>query len=85
MHRARGKRQVQREFLRSADLILGIGYDVIEVEYEQWIKDAPLVSVDIDPVDADSSVKIAHEVVGDLDASLKTHKRFHARQLRMAV
>ena len=67
----RGKRQVQREFLRNADLILGIGYDVIEAEYEQWIKDAPLVSVDIDPVDADSSVDIAHEVVGDLDASLK--------------
>ena len=67
----RGKRQVQREFLRSADLILGIGYDVIEVEYEQWIKDVPLVSVDIDPVDADSSVEIAHEVVGDLDASLR--------------
>ena len=67
----RGKRQVQREFLRSADMILGVGYDVIEVEYEQWIKDVPLVSVDIDPVDADSSVDIAHEVVGDLDASLR--------------
>ncbi len=72
----RGKRQVQREFLQSADLIVGIGYDVVEVEYEQWIKDVPLVSVDIDPVDADSSVRIAHEVVGDLDASLKRMNDF---------
>jgi acetolactate synthase-1/2/3 large subunit len=61
---------VQRRFLRSADLIVGLGYDVIEVEYEQWIGDVPLASVDIEPVDADESVNIVHEVVGDLDASL---------------
>ncbi len=72
----RGKRQVQRAFLRSADLIVGLGYDVVEVEYEQWIGDVPLVSVDVDPVDADSSVRIAHEVVGDLDASLRRMNDF---------
>ncbi len=72
----RGKRQIQRAFLQGADLILGVGYDVVEVEYEQWIKDAPLASVDIEPVDADSSVNVAHEVVGDLDASLRRMRDF---------
>ena len=66
----RARRQVQREVLRQADLIVGIGYDVVEVEYEAWIGDVPLLSIDIDPVDADPRVTIAHEVVGDLDTSL---------------
>jgi acetolactate synthase I/II/III large subunit len=66
----RARRQIQRELLQSADLIVGLGYDVAEVEYEAWIGNVPLLSVDIEPVDADPSVTIAHEVVGDLDASL---------------
>jgi acetolactate synthase-1/2/3 large subunit len=66
----RARRQVQREFLRGADLVVGLGYDVVEVEYEAWIGDAPLVAVDTDAVDADGSVRIVHEIVGDLDVSL---------------
>ena len=50
---------------------MGLGYDVVEVEYEAWIGKVPLLSIDVDPVDADASVTIAHEVVGDLDASLE--------------
>jgi acetolactate synthase I/II/III large subunit len=67
----RSRRQVQRELLRSADLVVGLGYDVVEVEYEAWIGKVPLLSIDVDPVDADPSVTIAHEVVGDLEASLE--------------
>jgi len=66
----RARRQVQRELLRSADLVVGLGYDVVEVEYEAWIGKVPLLSIDVDPVDADRSVTIAHEVIGDLDAAL---------------
>jgi acetolactate synthase-1/2/3 large subunit len=66
----RARRQVQRELLRSADLVVGLGYDVVEVEYEAWIGKVPLLSIDVDLVDADPSVTIAHEVVGDLDDSL---------------
>jgi acetolactate synthase-1/2/3 large subunit len=62
---------VQREFLRGADLVVGLGYDVVEVEYEAWIGEVPLLAVDIEPVDADPGVTIAHEVVGDLEASLR--------------
>ncbi len=66
----RSRRQVQRAFLRGADLIVGLGYDTIEVEFEQWIGPVPLVNVDIEPADTDGSVQIAHEVIGDFDASL---------------
>jgi acetolactate synthase-1/2/3 large subunit len=67
----RACRQVQRKLLRSADLIVGLGYDTIEVEYEAWIGDVPLLQVDIEKVDVAPTVKVAHEVTGDLDSSLK--------------
>jgi acetolactate synthase-1/2/3 large subunit len=66
----RSCRQIQRRFLRSADLIVGLGYDTIEVEYEAWIGDVPLLQVDIDPVDIAPSVRLAHQVTGDLEHSL---------------
>jgi acetolactate synthase-1/2/3 large subunit len=66
----RSCRQVQRRMLRSADLIVGLGYDTVEVEYEAWIDDVPLLQIDIEPVDIPPSVKLVHQVTGDLDASL---------------
>jgi len=66
----RSCRQVQRKMLRSADLIVGLGYDTIEVEYEAWIADVPLLQVDIERVDVAPSVAVALEVTGDIDDSL---------------
>jgi acetolactate synthase-1/2/3 large subunit len=66
----RACRQIQRKLLRSSDLIIGIGYDTVEVEYEAWIDDVPLLHVDIGPADIDGSVKLTHEVTGDLDFAL---------------
>jgi acetolactate synthase I/II/III large subunit len=66
----RACRQVQRRLLRMSDLIVGIGYDTVEVEYEAWIGDVPLVHIDIEPADIAPSVKLAHQAVGDLDAAL---------------
>ena len=68
----RGCRQIQRRFLRSADLVIGLGYDTVEVEYEAWIGETPLLQIDIEPVDIAPSVRLAHHVVGDLDRVL-TH------------
>lgn len=66
----RSRRQVQRKFLRSADLIVGLGYDTIEVEYEAWIADVPLLQIDIEAVDTDETVTVAQEVTGNLDSTL---------------
>ncbi len=66
----RACRQVQRRFLRAADLIVGIGYDTVEVEYEAWIGDVPLLHIDIEPADVAPGVKLVHQVCGDLDAAL---------------
>src|SRR3989440_2935727 len=66
----RACRQLQRKLLRSADLIVGLGYDTVEVEYEAWIGDHSLLQIDIEPVDIAPSVNLAHQVTGDLDSSL---------------
>jgi acetolactate synthase I/II/III large subunit len=66
----RACRQIQRKFLRSADLIVGIGYDTVEVEYEAWIEDRPLLQIDMEPVDIAPSVNLIHQVSGDLGSSL---------------
>ncbi len=65
----RACRQVQRRFLRGADLIVGLGYDTIEVEYEAWIGDVPLLHIDIEPADVAAGVKLVHQVTGDLDTA----------------
>jgi acetolactate synthase-1/2/3 large subunit len=66
----RSCRQIQRKLLRSADLIVGLGYDTVEVEYEAWITDVPLLQFDIEKVDVAESVNVAYEVTGNLDDSM---------------
>src|SRR5436853_127147 len=66
----RACRQVQRRVLRSADLIVGLGYDTVEVEYEAWLGDVPLLQIDIQSVDVTPSVRLVHEITGDIGAML---------------
>jgi acetolactate synthase-1/2/3 large subunit len=66
----RSKRKVQRKLIHSADLIVGLGYDTIEVEYEAWAGKVPVLDVSIETPDVDASVSIAHTVTGDLDSSM---------------
>ena len=67
----RGRRQVQRAFIQKADLIVGIGFDTVEVEYEAWVGGVPVLSIDIEDPDVDDSVTIAGTVTGDLSDSLR--------------
>ncbi len=66
----RALRKLQRALIHSADLVVGLGYDTIEVEYEAWLGQVSLLHVDIERADVDASVRIAHEVIGDLDDSV---------------
>jgi acetolactate synthase I/II/III large subunit len=62
----RARHRWVEEYLADADLVIGIGYDPVEISYEDWMPKVPLVHVDREGVDADSSVKVAGEVRGDL-------------------
>jgi acetolactate synthase-1/2/3 large subunit len=59
-------------FLADADLILGVGYDPVEIGYEDWMPKVPLVHVDREAVDVDPRVRVAAEVTGDLGAALES-------------
>ena len=68
----RACRKLQRAFLHEqADLIIALGYDTVEVEYEAWTGSLPVVHVDTQSADADSSVVLLHEAIGDLDATME--------------
>ncbi len=55
---------------RQADLVIGIGYDPVEFNYEQWMPDVPLIHLDTSPADIDNAYEVACDVVGDLQQSL---------------
>ncbi len=67
----RARRKLQRAFLARADLIVGLGYDTIEVEYEAWVGSVPVLNIDIERADVDASVQVTLELTGELDASLE--------------
>ena len=67
----RGRRQIQRKFIQSADLIIGLGFDTIEVEYEAWIGNTPLLSIDIEDPDIADSVNLVGTMTGNITTSLE--------------
>jgi acetolactate synthase-1/2/3 large subunit len=58
---------------READLVIGIGYDPVEFNYEGWLpKTAPLVNFDVAPADLDTrDYSLAVDAVGEIGCSLQ--------------
>lgn len=55
--------------LEQADLIIGVGYDTVEFNYEDWLPDAPLVHIDSMPADVPAGFQVTN-VVGALESSI---------------
>jgi acetolactate synthase-1/2/3 large subunit len=57
---------------QQADLVLAVGYDPVEFNYESWLPaSAALVSLDTEPADLDTGAyELAVDAVGDVGASL---------------
>jgi acetolactate synthase-1/2/3 large subunit len=57
---------------QQADLVVAIGYDPVEFNYESWLsKKAKLVSFDLEPADIDrKTYDVAVDAVGDIRVSL---------------
>ena len=66
----RARRKTVEDFLAQADLVIGIGYDPVEINYEEWMPKVPLVHLSGEPADVDGTVNVAHQVVGDLPSTL---------------
>lgn len=62
---------VVAETYSQADLVIGVGYDPVEFNYEQWMPEVPLLSLDTAAVDIDrASYPTVVDAVGDIATSL---------------
>ena len=66
----RARRKTIEAYLAQADLVVGIGYDPVEIGYEEWIPPVPLVHVAGEPADVDPTVRVEAQAVGRLAAAL---------------
>lgn len=55
---------------READLVIGVGYDSVEFNYESWMPNVPLIHIDTRPVDITTDYNVPCEVIGDLAQSI---------------
>ena len=71
----------------AADLVVAIGYDPVEFNYESWMRDGlPLASVDIAPVDIDRARHpVVAEVIGDIAAGLAALEAVQAPRKEWAL
>ncbi len=68
----RARRDIVAEYYKPADLVIAIGYDPVEFNYEDWLrKDLALIHIDTVPADIHSDYKLAGEIVGDIGQTLK--------------
>jgi acetolactate synthase-1/2/3 large subunit len=57
---------------RQADLVIGVGYDPVEFNYESWLHQVPLIHIDTTPADIDCSrIDLACDLVGDITPALE--------------
>ena len=63
----RARRTTVQRLMSQADLIIALGYDPVEINYEEWIGTTPLVHVDWQAADVSAEVNIMLNAGGDLD------------------
>jgi len=57
---------------QQADLVISIGYDPIEFNYEDWMPHVPLISIDTEAVDIDrNEYFVACEIIGKIAPALE--------------
>jgi len=67
----RARRDIVAEFYAPVDLVIAVGFDPIEFNYEDWVKpDVPIVHIDTVGADLASTHTLACDVVGDIRTAL---------------
>jgi acetolactate synthase-1/2/3 large subunit len=63
----RARRTTVQRLVNQSDLIIAVGFDPVEINYEEWIGATPLVHVDWQPADVSHRVNVLLNAGGDLD------------------
>jgi acetolactate synthase-1/2/3 large subunit len=67
----RARREMVAEFYRPADLVIAIGYDPVEFNYEEWVRpDLPIIHVDTVPADIAPAHTLVCQLIGDVRSTL---------------
>ena len=67
----RARRSDVKKFTDQADLILAVGYDPIEINYEEWVKPGtPIVHVSSEAAESGDGLKLLWNKACDLDAAI---------------
>lgn len=66
----RARRTNVQRFINGADLVIAVGYDPIEINYEEWAGSLPVVHVANQAADVDGSVNVLFNEATDMDEAL---------------
>lgn len=66
----RARRSNVQSLVRQADLIVAVGYDPIEINYEEWVGDTPIVHLDTEAAETSPQLNFVANAAGDLDAAI---------------
>ena len=68
----RACREIVAEYYKPVDLIIAIGYDPVEINFEDWVrKGVPLIHIDTVRADIDPGYPVPWEVIGDIREILR--------------
>ena len=67
----RARRTDVQRLLDRADLILAVGYDPIEINYEEWVGETPVFHVSTEAAETDPRIRFVFNRGGDLDGALR--------------
>jgi acetolactate synthase-1/2/3 large subunit len=66
----RARRTDVQAFVKRADCIIAVGYDPIEMNYEEWTGGTPVVHLSTEPAEAGPSVHLVLDAAGDMNRAV---------------
>ena len=66
----RARRTNVQRMIEGADLVLAVGFDPVEIDYEEWAGRTPVAHLSTEHVQPGTDANVVYEAVGDLDAIL---------------
>lgn len=66
----RARRSDVQALIDRSDLIVTIGYDPVEIDYEDWAAETSVVHISREPLAHGTAIELAHQFVGDLGTML---------------
>jgi acetolactate synthase-1/2/3 large subunit len=68
----RARRTDVKAFTDKADLIIAIGYDPIEINYEEWVGNIPVIHVSTEPAEESNQFRLLWNRPCDLDRAIES-------------